>query len=109
ASATLELRMHPRAEDVDRPAIAVEARIPDVLVVAGDPDRAQQVRAVEDLEHALGALVQVDAAELQIARMDLRDPAEPDAHAGVVEVPAPQRALRDRADAEVAIGRVERV
>src|SRR3974390_2341281 len=50
----LELGMDPRSQDHDRSgAVGVVGGVPDELEVAREPDRPEEVEAVEALEHAL--------------------------------------------------------
>src|SRR5258708_1089578 len=48
----LELHMDSRSKDVDRTAIRIEPWVDDVLVVAGEPHRAQYVHAPEEVHSA---------------------------------------------------------
>src|SRR5215813_4419649 len=97
-SDVLDLRMDPHSQHHDRSrAVGVVGGVPDELEVAREPDRLEEVVAVEDLEHALRRLPEravadeaVDAPERQVAGVARRDPAESQAHAGDVERPVPE-------------------
>src|SRR5579871_136407 len=112
----LELHMDPRPDDLDRPAIGVVAGVPELLIVARQPDRPGQVVAVEDLEDPLPGLAKkpvpdesVDAAHRQILRVRRRDPAHADSEPGHVEGAAPGPAFGHGADRHRTIGGVEGV
>src|SRR5215468_7542802 len=111
----LELRMDPRSEDRHRSsAVGVVRGVPQELEVARQPDRLEQIEAVEELEHALGALAEravadepVDAAQREVTRVARGDPAQTHPDAGHVEGAVPERALGHRTERERAIRGVE--
>src|SRR5580704_15841172 len=112
----LELRMGPRAEDVHRPTVCVESGIPEVLVVGGEPERPEEIDAVEDLEDPLGGLAEVpvsdeavDTAHGEILSVYVRDPAEAAPHARDVEGAVPCGALRHGSESEGSIRGIEGV
>src|SRR5262249_12442535 len=116
AAAVLELRVDARSQGHHRPsAVGVVGGVPDELEVAREPDRLEEVVAVEDLEHALGrpseravANEAVDAPERQVPGVARRDPAEAEADSGDVERPAPRDALRQSAEGQRTVRGVER-
>src|SRR5262245_32328230 len=111
----LELRMDPRSQDHHgSSAVGVVAGVPDELEVAREPDRLEEVVAVEDLEHALRRLSEravtdeaVDAPQRQVAGMAGGDQAEAQADSGDVERPAPGDALRQSAERQRTVRGVE--
>src|SRR6516162_1591208 len=108
ARVVLELRMGPRSQHHHRPgAVGVVGGVPEELEVAREPDRLEQVVAVEDLEHPFRRLPEgavadeaVDPPERQVAGVARGDPAEAQADSGHVERPVPRSALRKSAEGQ---------
>src|ERR1700686_1961737 len=95
----LERDVDARGEDVGWPAVAVEGRVDDGLVVDAGRHLARERRAVEELAQDLGAVAQrpiaddeAVAARRQVAPVQCRDPADHQREAGLVALAAPARA-----------------
>src|SRR5258708_32238349 len=59
----LELHMDPPAEDIDRASVRVVRGVPDALVVGGEPQRLEEIHAVEDVDGALRCLAATSVAD----------------------------------------------
>src|SRR5579883_1135930 len=93
----LELRMEPPGEHVLGAAVRVVRGVHEELVIGGEPDRAEEVVRVEDLEELLRRGVveptvageRVDSAERHVPGVRVRDPRGRERDPGDVERAAP--------------------
>src|SRR5690242_2088007 len=57
------LDMRPPSDDAHGPSIRVESRIPNLLIVDGDPRERAEVQAVEELDGTFRRLVDLPVAD----------------------------------------------